>query len=455
MGIEITSNTLNSVTQKLPQSNVAATTKTAGTETFKKLDADGDGKISQDEFTRFTTALASSQTDLSKFAGNASLEDFDVALGQWLDSLSDTTATVATSSTSAVAEKTSTLPPLDSGKTWAKAGAAKIARGEELNFGHKTVDGELWKMEGGSPVWADTGTQVTRAQLAAMPDYQVKKFYQMMGLGYDPKVDFPDPAERKRLAATVTIPDPGSAMEEAGKKLDALNQDLDNLHAKLTERENHLKKQMETATPSVAAQIHAQLAQLGRSRQQIETMQEALKDLSVPAAASTEAETRILDALDAMSQAVRELAGADSASMAGIVTRFAHHAAQLRDPERDLSKDALAQSQYNSLMDTAKVLGGLQERMDQLVRQLADVDVATAAQINAQLALLQNTYEGFAQIGAPLLNYRPDPAMSEDDRREKAAIVEKLHTLLKQMAGMDRASFDKAIAEAKQLLGSL
>lgn len=422
----------------------------AALEAFKKADADGNGTLSRDEFTRFAKEVASSSTDLSKFVSqDVALGDFDQALSDWVGSVDE--AGPAT----AVSEKGSAQPPMDTGKTNAKGAAEKIARGEELNFGHKAVDGQLWKMEGGSPVWADTGTQVTRAQLAAMPDYQVSKFYQMMGLGYDAQRDFPDPAERKKLAATATKPDPGSPMAAAGQKLEAIGKDLDAIHEKIASRETSLKAMLKDADPVQAMQINAQLAQLGGFRQKLEGMRAEIKDLTLPLLPSAQGEERVGKALDAVHQSIRELAGADAGTQGEIMAKFTLQMNQLRDPERDMGKDALAQNQYTTLLDANRLMSGLEDRMSTLMRQAEGVDAGTAHQISAQLAQLQNLHQGLAQVTSPLKNFRPDPALSDAERQEKAALVDHLHTELKRMAGMDRDSFQKAFTQLTQQLEKL
>jgi len=419
-------------------------------EAFKKADADGNGTISRDEFTRFAKDAVSRPMDLSKFmTQDVPLGDFDQALSDWAASVDE--AAPAT----AVSDKASALPPLDTGKTNAKGAAEKIARGEDLNFGHNAVDGQLWKMEGGSPVWADTGTQVTRAQLAAMPDYQVSKFYQMMGLGYDAKRDFPDPAERQKLAATATKPDPGSPMAAAGQKLEAIGQDLDAIHEKVSSRETSLKAMLAEADPVQAMQINAQLAQLGGFRQKLEGMRAEIKDLALPLLPSAQAEQRVGAALDAVHQSIRELAGADAGTQGDVMAKFTLQMNQLREPERDMRQDALAQNQYTTLLDANRLMSGLEDRMSTLMRQAEGVDAGTAHQISAQLAQLQNLHQGLTQVTSPLKSFRPDPALSDAERQEKAALVDSLHTELKRMAGMDRESFQKAVAQLTQQLEKL
>jgi len=445
---------VNSLIQKHPQLNVTDNQQANYVDNFKKADADGNGQITRDEFKRFAKDALPTTTDLSMFGtGDTQLADFDAALGEWFDSLDQTQGATATA---AVSEKPAALPPLDAGKTWSKAAAEKIARGEDLNFGHESVDGQLWKMQNGSPVWADTGTQVTREQLAAMPDYQVKKFYQMMGLGYDPKVDFPDAAARQKLASAVTAPDPGSPLAAASQKLETIRKDLDAIHGAIASRETALKAQLQGADPATSRMINAQLAQLGGFRQQLEGMRDELKDVQLPSQGSAEGEARLAGALDAIHTAVKQLAGADSAGRGAIMADFARQMNQIRQPERDMQKDPLAQNQYATLIDANRVLSALGDRMDQLVRQKANgADAATTRQIDAQLAQLQNLHQGFSEIAAPLFSYRPDPALSEAQRQEKAALIDRFHAQLKQMAGQDRDSFRSTVEQLKQQLSEL
>jgi hypothetical protein len=443
---------INNLIQSHPQLNVTDNSKADYASNFKKADADGNGAITRDEFKRFAKDALPATTDLSVFGGaETQLADFDVALGEWFDAI-DQAGEVAPAA--AVSEKAAALPPLDAGKTWTKLGAEKIARGEDLNFGHKQVDGQLWKMQDGSPVWADTGSQISREQLAAMPDYQVKKFYQMMGLGYDPKVDFPDASARQKLADAVRRPDPGSALDGASQSQQAILKDLDQLHAALTRREDQLKGQLEGADPATARQIEAQLAQLAGTKAPIETMRAELKEYQVPVSLSSEGEARVAGTMKQIHDSVKRLAGVSASERGPLMASFVDAMNQLRQPDRDMQKDPLAQNQFNTLVDASRVLGALGDRMDNLVRQRATGSGANHAQIDAQLAQLKNVYVGFSQIAAPLFEYRADPALSDAARQEKAALIDGVHTTLKQMAGMDATQFQGALDQVlKQLQG--
>ena len=433
-----------------PSLDVKGVASAQDLDVFKQADADGNGAISRDEFMRFAKEVLPGKVDLSKFAlGDAQLADFDQALGEWADAIGQTEASAA------VSEKTASLPPLDSGKTWAKAAAEKVAHGEPLNFGHNPVDGQLWKLQDGSPVWADTGTQVTREQLAAMPDTQVKSFYQMMGLGYDPEVDFPDPAERKRLADRVTIPDPTPTSSPAAESLQAILKDLDQFHRVIASRESDLKGRLDGTDAATAQQIKAQLAQLGGVREHLETMQAELKGVQVPAGLDAAGSGRVMDALKQVHEGVKRLAGASVADRGPIMADFALAMNQLRQPERDMRTDPLAQSQHATLTDASRVLAVLGDRMDQLVRQRANASGSTQAQIDAQLAQLQGVHQGFYQVAAPLFGYRADPALSEHDRQQKAGLIDQVHTQIKQMAGMDREAFQRMADEAQRQLQAL
>ncbi|MNR78975.1 hypothetical protein D3C72_96770 [compost metagenome] len=440
----------NPLLRRDPSLDVKGVAPAKGLDVFKQADADGNGAISRDEFTRFAKAALPGKVDLSKFGGgDLQLVDFDQALGDWVDSVGQAEASAV------VSEKRSSLPPLDTGKTWANAAAEKVARGEPLNFGHNAVDGQLWKLQDGSPVWADTGTQVTREQLAAMPDSQVKSFYQMMGLGYDPQVDFPDPAERKKLADRVTIPDPTSSSGPAAERLQTILKDLDQLHRGIASREDALKGQLDGADAATSSQIKAQLAQLGGVRAHLETMQAELKDFRLPTGLGSEGSGRVMDALQQVHDGVKRLAGASASERGPIMADFALAMNQLRQPERDMRTDSLAQSQHGTLLDASRVLTVLGDRLDQLARQRPNADAATSAQIDAQMAQLQSVHQGFTQVAAPLFNYRADPALTDQDRQQKAGLIDQVHAQIKQMAGMDRDSFQRMALEAQQLLQTL
>ncbi|MGE5708225.1 MAG: hypothetical protein ACM3YO_07815, partial [Bacteroidota bacterium] len=117
----------------------------------------------------------------------------------------------------------------DTGKTYAgKLRDEKIAKGEMLDFGHQKVDGKLWDLKENEVVWADTGTRVTREQLAAMPDYQIEEFGKMHGVAVKPD-DLFTPEERAELAAKVTV-DPVAEQTKAAEA---------DVAAKLSEKAGH------------------------------------------------------------------------------------------------------------------------------------------------------------------------------------------------------------------------
>ncbi len=441
---------INNLIQSHPQLNVTDNSKADYASNFKKADADGNGSITRDEFKRFAKDALPATADLSMFGGTETqLADFDVALGEWFDSVDQAGGAAPAA---AVSEKASALPSLDAGKTWTKLGAEKIARGEDLNFGHNQVDGELWKLQDGSPVWADSGTQITREQLAAMPDYQVKKFYQMMGLGYDPKVDFPDSAAREKLASQVRIPDPASA---ASTSLQNLRKDLDSLHAKLSQLEGKLQEQLTGASPATSQQLRAQLAQLGTVKGHVEAMRTELKDYQIPAGLSTKAEARVTDSLKQIHDAVKSLAGADAAGRNPIMATFTLAMSQLRQPERDLKQDTLAQNHHTTLINMSNVMGVITGRIDQLARQRQNAGGNTAAQIDAQMAQLTNVFQGLSQVATPLFAYRSNPELSGKEREQKAAAVDQVDSLIKQMAGADSVQFQRLVDQATKLLKGL
>lgn len=443
---------VNGLIQRHAQLNVTDGSQANYVSNFKKADADGNGQISRDEFKRFAKDALPKGVDLSMFGGgDVQMAAFDQALDDWFTSVSGTDAA---SGAAVISEKRSALPPLDPGKTWTRLGAEKVARGEDLNFGHQKVDGQLWKLQDGSPVWADTGTQVTREQLAAMPDTQVKKFYQMMGLGYDPKVDFPDPIERERLADRVRIPDPGTS-PEADEALKNLRADLDQIHASLSQRETLLKSQLTGADASTTQQIQAQLAQIGGFKGQVESMRDEVKAYRIPTGLSSEAEGRVTDALKQMHGDVKRMAGTAASDRGPLVASFVRSMTQLRDPQRDIQADPLAQSHYDAMIDVSRVTGALSDKMDQLLRQRPGSTSETAAQIDAQLAQLQNVYQGFSSIAAPLFTYRPDPALSAEDRKAKEASIREVHDQIKRMAGMDATEFQRMLDQAKKKLSGL
>ncbi len=71
-------------------------------------------------------------------------------------------------------------PDADQGTTWADH---KTTTKEELNFGHKKVDGALMKKsEQGDVVWSDNGKAVSWNQINAMPESQRQAYFKLAGV---------------------------------------------------------------------------------------------------------------------------------------------------------------------------------------------------------------------------------------------------------------------------------
>jgi len=69
---------------------------------------------------------------------------------------------------------------VDAGQTW---GDWQNPHASEFNFGHKAVDGELWRKDDqGRLVWADNGKTVSWEQVNLMPEPQRLRFFAEMGV---------------------------------------------------------------------------------------------------------------------------------------------------------------------------------------------------------------------------------------------------------------------------------
>ncbi len=441
---------VNSLTQRIAGLNVTDASKAGYAENVKKADADGNGRISQDEYKRYAKDVLSSAVDLSAF-GDAKviLEDFDAFLGDWFKSVDGLDAAEG------IGVKTGPKVPVDTGKTRVDLAAEKIARGEELNFGHNKVDGQLWKMQDGSPVWADTGTQVSREQLAAMPDYQVKKFYQMMGLGYDAKVDWPDASGRERLADNVRYYPAGTPQAEAFQSRQNALIDLENIETKLSERIKALEGQKDGADATTSRQIEAQLGQLGRTLGIVSGMRKDIENFKIPNKLSAEEGARLNTALKDIGRVVREVPGMDGASLTEGQVRFTHMMNQARQPGIDVNQDPLSMNQYNAMLNGANLQSKLLDRMDHVLRQSLAADPQTQKQVDAQLAQLNHTFGGVADFFSRMTSFRPDPSLSAAERQEKAAIVDQLDKQLRQLAGMDASQFAQKLEEMGKLFDKL
>jgi hypothetical protein len=453
MSLDINSQNIakvNSLTQRIAGLNVTDASKAGYAENVKKADADGNGRISQDEYKRYAKDVVGSAVDLSAF-GDAQviLEDFDAFLGDWFKSVDGLDAAEG------IGVQSAPKVPVDTGKTRVDLAAEKIARGEELNFGHHQVDGQLWKMQDGSPVWADTGTQVSREQLAAMPDYQVKKFYQMMGLGYDAKADWPDATGRERLADNVRYYPAGTPQAEAFQSRQNALIDLENIGTKLSERITQLEGQKEGADATTLRQIEAQLGQLGRTFETVSGMRKELENFKIPNKLSAEEGARLNTALKDIGRVVREVPGMDGATLTEAQVRITHMMNQARQPGIDVNQDPLSMNQYNAMLNGANLQNKLLERMDHVLRQSLQADPQTQRQIDAQLAQLNNTFGGVANFFTRISSFRPDPSLSAAERQEKAAVVDKLDKQLRQLAGMDAEQFPKMLAEMNTLFDKL
>lgn len=442
---------VNSLTQRLSALNVTDASKAGYAANVSKADADGDGRISQDEYKGYAKGVLSSAVDLSQF-GDAKviLEEFDSFLGDWFKSVDGLDAAAG------IAVQSAPKAAADTGKTRLDLAAEKIARGEDLNFGHKAVDGQLWKMQDGSPVWADTGTAISREQLAAMPDYQVQKFYQMMGLGYDPKVEWPDAAGRELLADGVRSFPAGSVQAEAFQSRRNALIDLDNVGMRLADRLQQLEGKREGADAATLRQIDAQLAQLGRVNETIQSMRTQLSEFQIPTQPlSREEGGRLVRALDDIMRLARSTAGADATGLSEALVLFTQNMHQARQPGIDVKQDPLFQNQFNAMLNGANFQSKLSDRMDLLVRQSATADPQTQRQIDAQLAQLNNTYAGAAEFFTRITAYRPDPSLSAAQRQEKAVILDKLDNDLRQLAGMDAEQFKLKLEEMRKLFDQL
>lgn len=448
MSLDINSSNVskvNSLIQRVGGLNITDASKAGYVDNLKKADADGNGRISQDEYKRYAKDVLTSTVDLSAFGDmDVVLGDFDAALGDWFASVD------ALDSAEGIGLTSNPNLPADAGKTRADLAAEKIARGEELNFGHKTVDGELWKMKDGSPVWADTGTRIEREQLAAMPDYQVAKFYQMMGLGYDPKAEWRTDSHRQLQADSVRYYTPGTPQEGIFQSRRNAVVDLDNIQMKLNDRVKLLEGQKEGADDATSKQIDAQIAQLVRTLATVSAMRLDIEAFKIPAKLTNEEGGRLNAAMTKVAQLVREVPGMDSMGLAEGQVRFTQLMNQVRNPGLDVEKDPLFANQFNAMVNASNVQGRVLDRLDQLVRQSVDADARTKPQIDAQMAQLRNTYDGITEILSRLTALRPAPTLSQAERKGQADILHGLDLQLRQLAGADREQFDKLLGEMRK-----
>lgn len=437
---------VNSLIQRLPELNVSDASKAGYVENFKKADTDGNGRISQDEFKRYAKDALSSSVDLAQFGDmDVIMSDFDEALDDWFSSLNRTEASAG------IGLRTNSNIPPDTGKTRMDLAAEKIARGEELNFGHKKVDGELWKMQDGMPIWADTGTQVTEEQLAAMPDYQVKKFYEMAGLGYDPKAVWLTDGDRQFKADSVRHYAPGSIQNEIFENRRGIVVDLANLQGRFIEKIEELEAKKETADANLTKQIDAQIAQLLRVLGPVTSMRQQIEAIEIPNSLTSEEGARLNATLNEMAKFVRTVPGMDNATMTQSQARFAQLMNQARNPGMDVEQDPLFSNQFNAMVNATNIQGRLLDRMDMLVRNSVNADEATQQQIDAQMTQLQRTYDGITEIATNLFALRPEAALSPEERLRKAKILHELDLNIRQIAGADAEMFQVLLEGSRKL----
>lgn len=109
--------------------------------------------------------------------------------------------------TAARIKERSSGPEADQGTTWADH---ETTTKEKLNFGHKEVDGSLWKKnDQGDIVWSDNDKAVSWNQINAMPEKQRQEYFKLAGvdpapereaIANNPSQVTPTPAQQAQLA---------------------------------------------------------------------------------------------------------------------------------------------------------------------------------------------------------------------------------------------------------------
>ncbi|MBO9541143.1 hypothetical protein J7643_11190 [bacterium] len=203
---------VNDLFKQQPDLNVADTKNAKYEDHFKQADTNHDKDISRDELKTYVKGALSAGIDLSSFGSTLEVQkqNLDAALDDWFTFGEDEAPakTEGPAATAKVEDHTAVKGDFDKGKTWENLRQQKISNRELLDFGHEKVDGKLFALKDKELVWADTGTKVSREQLAAMPDYQLKIVADIQGQPFDLKAHQAGAKELEALAKTVMVPDP-------------------------------------------------------------------------------------------------------------------------------------------------------------------------------------------------------------------------------------------------------
>jgi hypothetical protein len=109
--------------------------------------------------------------------------------------------------------------------------------------------------------------------------------------------------------------------------------------------------------------------------------------------------------------------------------------AQLRAPQRDLSRDMLTNTQFALLMDVSRMLALMSARMAGLSREAMETPERKFPG-DAYMHQLTQRYLDYTRLFDALIDYRP-PALAPRRRQEAAEILSRIHQELMRAAEAD------------------